>query len=132
LFVTFSIHLEVQIMTDFMDTILSSFNDDVKQNNNKVLQTVQPIKEIPTYLNDPTIQYQPVTIPERIDYTPQLSEIAQVNYTFNSLLERSQRNILDDSFCSEKTKEIESRTESSFKKTFASYSRYISILQATT
>jgi hypothetical protein len=118
-------------MTDFMDTILSSFNDDVKQNNNKVLQTVQPIKEIPTYLNDPTIQYQPVTIPERIDYTPQLSEIAQVNYTFNSLLERSQRNILDDSFCSEKTKEIESRTESSFKKTFASYSRYISILQAT-
>jgi hypothetical protein len=118
-------------MTDFMDTILSSFNDDVKQNNNKVLQNVQPSKEIPTYLNDPSIQHLPPSLPENISYKPQLSEIAQVNYTFNSLLERSQANKLDDSFRTEKTKETESRTESSFKKTFAAYSRYISILQAT-
>lgn len=118
-------------MTDFMDTILSSFNQDVKENISNVSNKIQEPKEIPTYLNDPSIQHLPVSLPENISYKPQLSEIAQVNYTFNSLLERSQRNTLDDSFRTEKTKEIESRTERSFKKTFASYSRYISILQAT-
>ena len=119
-------------MTDFMDTILSSFNEDVKQNNNKVLQTVQPDKEIPTYLNDPTIQHQSIIIPEKKNYRPQLSEYAKTEYTFKSLINKGEENKLTDSFRNKEIEKTQTRTERSFTQTLASYTKYISILQATT
>jgi hypothetical protein len=121
-------------MSNLMDSILSQMNQDVNKKMDTLFRVVEETKdnlEYPRFLDDPTIQHVEVKPAEKISFKDD-NEITQLSNAFNRLRERGESNKLSDSFRSTHVEEIESRTARSFTQTLASYSRYLSILQATT
>jgi hypothetical protein len=121
-------------MSDLMDNILAQLQLESQENNSTLFGVIQEMKpmDVPRFLNDPSIQHLPVeSLPKKESYAEQLSEIGEISRAYNKLRERGELNKLTDSFRNTPTEKIESRTAHSLTQTLASYTRYISLLQAT-
>lgn len=117
---------------DFMDSILSQLSADVNQNVEElkglIENNINP--NTLTFLNDLTIQNQPIELAKKTKITDEVSDVGKMNRAYTDLLSRAKENKLTDSFRHQETKETKSRTETAFAQTFASFGRYMSILQA--
>lgn len=116
-------------MSDLMDYIVAEMEIDVKKNISNVFNNLQPVQEIPRFLDDPSIQHIHVEPAEKVSYAETLTPIAEITHAYSKLVERGTHNKLSDSFCGSDSKETYSRTAYSFTQTLASYNKYISILQ---
>lgn len=115
---------------DLMSSILSQLSADVKNNVDELMNNKININ-IPTFLDDLEIQNLPIEFAEKTKVVEELTDLGKLNKAYNRLLTKGNENTLTDSFRSQTTKEIKSRTEESLTTTLASFGRYMSILQAT-
>ena len=117
-----------------MENILAQLSSDVNQNVEELKGLIENNINPNTlsFLNDLTIQNTPIEVAKKTKITDEVSDVGKMNRAYTDLLTRAKENKLTDSFRYQETEEIKSRTETAFAQTFASFGRYMSILQAST
>lgn len=104
-------------MTEF-EQILAEYSSDVKINN----QHLENLMEEIDFNNLPVDGRKSREVSDNLPYK-------QIKQALTKLVAAEEVNNLTDSFRSQKTEKVESRTEGSLKETLARYHRQASIIQ---